>query len=103
MRQALLSYDPITRKRQVFHASRDGNEYGIETVYDVEPIMDAAKGEHAMIDERARWGDIERVASIPMPLYFELQEKGIVQDQKAFRRWLNDRDNSVFRTRPGRV
>lgn len=54
-------------------------------------------------DAPARWGDGQRVASIPMTVYWELKRTGIVDDQAALRRWLNDPDNRFFRTRPGAV
>jgi hypothetical protein len=50
-----------------------------------------------------RWGDGQRVASIPMTVYWELKRRGVLDDQTALRRWLNDPDNRFFRTRPGAV
>lgn len=44
-----------------------------------------------------------RVASIPLTVWMDLRRKGIVQDPKAFARWLNDPDNRAFRTAPGVV
>jgi hypothetical protein len=43
------------------------------------------------------------VASIPLPLYFDLKAKGIIDDQKKFKEWLNDSDNRHFRMRPGKI
>lgn len=100
----LLEYDPVTKTRRVFHASTDGEEFHVETVQDVAEIASDNKALHAMVDERAGWkGDMHRVASIPMNVYMDLQKRGIVDDPAAFRRWLNDSDNKVFRTRPGTV
>lgn len=47
--------------------------------------------------------NMHRVASIPLSLYFELSEKGILEDQKKMKAWLNDRDNMYFRTKAGRI
>jgi hypothetical protein len=33
----------------------------------------------------------------------DLKQKGIVNDPKRLRKWLNDRDNALFRTKLGRV
>lgn len=52
-------------------------------------------------DAPTRWGEGQRVASIPISVYAELAAKGITNDQAALRRWLNDPDNRHFRTRPG--
>ena len=59
------------------------------------------------------WGDnpIDRknkIASLPTEIINELNTKGImrgyyIMDQKAMKRWLNDPDNRVFRTRGGTV
>jgi hypothetical protein len=46
---------------------------------------------------------MDRVASIPMGVYMELDAKGIARDEKAFARWLDDPDQRAFRTRPGRL
>jgi hypothetical protein len=34
-------------------------------------------------------------------VYYELKRQGIADDPKALKKWLNDRDNQVFRTRAG--
>jgi hypothetical protein len=47
--------------------------------------------------------ELRRVASIPLVIYYELKRKGILNDRAAFKRWLNDRDNRVFRTTHERV
>jgi hypothetical protein len=36
-------------------------------------------------------------------VYYDLKRRGIIDDPAAFRAWMNDPDNRVFRTRPGRV
>ena len=38
-----------------------------------------------------------------MVLYYDLKEKGILDDPKALKKWLNDADNKAFRTREGTV
>jgi hypothetical protein len=86
-------YDPVTE------------ECHIETRKFVQDIIAVTKAEFASVDERARWKDGmgSKVASIPMCIYFELKERGILDDQKAMKAWLNNRDNMVFRTRPGKI
>jgi hypothetical protein len=59
------------------------------------------------------WGDnpIDRknkIASLPTEIINDLNAKGImrgyyIMDQKAMKRWLNDPENRVFRTRGGTV
>jgi hypothetical protein len=100
----LLEYDPAMKIKRIFHYDEVEDAFTIETQQDTTDVAEAAKHLHAGTDERARWkGDMHRVASIPMTIYAELEAKCITKDEKAFRAWLNDRDNSVFRTRPGKV
>jgi hypothetical protein len=70
---------------------------------DVTEIVEDNKHFMNATDERARYGEFDRVASIPIGVFMELRKKGIVQDRKAFARWLDDPDNKVFRTRPGKL
>lgn len=98
-----FSRDPFTGLERDFHYDPDTGDFHIETRQRVSSVLDANKAEFAAHDEHTPWGDGQKVASIPMGLYWELRAKGITKDQKAFRKWLNDPDNRFFRTRPGRV
>ena len=89
--------------QNIYHEDADGNTT-IETFQDVEAVVKEAQYKNNCFDERAPWkGDLHQVAEIPMTILMQLQKDGIMDDQKRFRKWLNDRDNRVFRTRPGRV
>jgi hypothetical protein len=104
MRSQLLEYDPVMKVKRIFHYDEVEDAFTIETQQDVEHVAEHAKGLKNLVDERAPWkGDMHQVASIPLTIWADLMAKGIAQDDKALRRWLNDRDNNVFRTRPGVV
>lgn len=109
MRKRLLDANPLTRTERWFHWDATGEEYAIETVQDIAPILEANAAEYAQTDEHAPWGDMRRVGSIPMSLYFELQRNGVIDpmgnfhDEKPILRFLQDRDNLKLRTRPGRL
>ena len=45
-----------------------------------------------------RFGDFAKVATIPNIKVDELMKKGIWQDRKLFKKWLNDPDNKCWRT-----
>jgi hypothetical protein len=84
----------------LFDHARD--EFTIQTQFTV-PVEEN-KLLYNLFDERTRWRDGgEVVARIPDTILLQLKRDGILDDQKKFRAWLNDRDNKVFRTRPGRV
>ena len=90
-------------QKQYWHDHDDGS-VTIETVQTVDAVAEDNKAVFNQFDERTNWkGDMHRVASIPMSIFYDLQRKGILNDPAAMKRWLNDPDNRVFRTRPGQV
>ena len=101
----ILDYYPLTKTTQWFHYDESTKQYALETVQDVGDIVEANKGKFNQVDERANWkGDQHHIASIPMSIYHKLAKiSNNFKDQRVIKRWLNDPDNKVFRTRPGRV
>ena len=93
-------------KQTLFH-SIDGSDV-LEVRQDVSQIIEQNKAQFNAIDERAKWGEFTKIASLPMVVIDDLNKKGImrgfaVMDQKRFKAFLNDPDNRFFRTRPGEV
>lgn len=84
-----------------FQYDADTDEAIISKEQDVSAIIEANKAEFN--DAPDRWGEWTKVGSIPLSVYYELERKGILQDQKALAAWLNDPDNRAFRTRPGTI
>ena len=101
----ILDYDPATGVTQWYHFDEITGDVGLETQQDVAAVIEGTKGAFNPVDERAPWkGDVHKVASVPMSIYHQLAKvSNNFKDQKAIRKWLNDSDNRVFRTRPGRV
>jgi hypothetical protein len=101
----VLDYDPATGITQWFHYDDATGDMGLETQQDVEAVIEGTKGAFDQTDERANWkGDVHKVASIPMVIYHELAKiSNNFKDQRVIRKWLNDKDNRVFRTRPGNL
>ena len=80
----------------------------IETSEDVTPWVEANKAEYNATDERAKWGDLTRIASVPDSIILEWNRLGFcrgyyITDQKALKAWLNDPANRAWRTRPGQI
>lgn len=109
-----LSYDPLTGISETFVFDEMTNQVTIESTQDVTAIIELNKAQFNNVDERARWSPDEqgpgvKVASLPMQVYFDLQQRGILPrmgkpgDKKKFMAWLNDPENRFFRTRPGTV
>jgi hypothetical protein len=99
----VLSFDPDTGIRELFYYDPDRDRFRIEAIQDVDDITDLNKAQHNEATDRGWKGDLNHVARIPLVLFYKLKKLGILNDQRAIKRWLNDKDNSVFRTRPGRV
>ena len=101
----MLSADPITKTRKVFHRDSSGDEYHIETQQDVTAIIERNKHLYNTFrsarEKHGEWGD--KYAEIPLSVWGDLLRRGIANDEKALRKWLNDRDQEAFRTRPGRL
>jgi len=103
----IFSQDLDTQTVQIAHDDGEGGLI-IETRQNVTPFLEQNKASYAQIDERARWGEFTKIASIPFAVIQELNKKGILKgfhivDQKAMKAWVNDPDNRFFRTRPGRI
>ena len=98
----VLDYDAATNTTEIFHFDPETEGFAIETHQEVEPIIEANKFLYNE-DTGSRHGDLTRVASIPLNIYWKLKQDGIIDDQKKFRAWLNDSSNRFFRTRGGRV
>jgi hypothetical protein len=86
-----------------FHYDEGTDQATIQTQQDVTAIIEENKQEYAQVDERARWGEWTRVASIPMSIYFQLKAEGKLDDEVYMKKWINDPDNKYFRTRSGQV
>jgi hypothetical protein len=110
MGRRFFDYDPHTGVTEWFHATDDGVGFRIEYTQDIEPIIEANKAAfNTFSSARESFGDgmtlngRSHVASIPAVIHAKLTREGIIRDPKALRRWLNDPDNAVFRTRPGHL
>ena len=103
--ERIFDIDPLTGITRIFRASEDGEKFTIETRMDVEPIIEQNKGRLTAESSKGRnWrGDMHRVASIPLHIYMDLKQRGILDDQKKLRAWLNDPSNRYFRTKGGIV
>lgn len=100
-----FDYDPLLGHTEYFHYDPETDGFAIETVADVEPLIEVNKYLHN--NAPLRWGEWSHVATLPSVIVTQLINEGIlagpgkVIDRDRFKKWLNDRDNRAFRTRPG--
>lgn len=99
MSERFFSHDEFSGVTTYFIYDEDGDKAIFRKEFDAEPLVEANR--ILFNDAPTRWGEGQLVASIPIALYWDLKAKGIIDDQTAFKRWLNDPDNRFFRTRPG--
>ena len=99
----LFDVDPLTGTVQWFHWDEQskGKEMIIQTQQRTDEIIETNKIDYN--EAGSRWGDGQMVARLPLTIWGDLKKRGIIDDKKALRKWLNDPDNAVFRTRPGRI
>ncbi len=71
----------------------------IETVQDCSPILDMTKE----MREQTPGKDLRHVACIPMYFIDKAYKEGWLHDKKKWRAFLNNPDNKMFRTWPGRL
>lgn len=103
MDKRLLDYDPYLGITEYFYYDDSSDTFTIQYQQDPTQIIEQNKGQYNATDERARWGEWSKVATIPISIWADLNQKGITRDKAAFKRWLNNPDNQFFRTRPGKV
>jgi hypothetical protein len=97
----LIDRDPVTGVETWFHFDEADESFTLEDRQsDVTPILESNKTD--LVAARSDWkGDMHRVACIPLTLLHDLKKKGILDDAKAFKRWLADPENRHFRTKGG--
>lgn len=102
-----LSYDPMSGIKTDFTYEAGetlaDDSFVISTSQDVSKIIEVNKRSANAVDRRDKWGEFSKVASIPLSIYYDLKKQGIIDDEQRFKRWLNDGDNKLFRTRGGTI
>ena len=95
-------------RTQTVHADDDGGII-IETKQDVSDIIEANKAQLEFDKQRSgHLNELHHVARIPFTVIDDLNKKGIMRgfnvvDDVGFARWLNDPENTVWKTYRGTV
>lgn len=99
----LLSDDPAVGIRKWYMMLDNGNQV-IKTEYYAWEAVKAANKADYNASLGKRWGEGQRTASIPLPMFYKfLGEASRQKDEKYISRWLNDPDHRAFRTFHGKV
>lgn len=98
----IITADTLARRKQEMVFQSDGSIV-LNTKFDVEPVMLESEFERNHLWAGNFKGSPElrmlKGASIPMTLWLQLREKGILKDRNALRRWLAD--HPKFKTTDG--
>lgn len=97
----VVDHDPLSGTTTYWHYDGATEETTVENVEDVEPLIEVNKARYNA--DYKPGSEFRLVASIPNTVMDDLYRKGIAQDPERFKKWLNDRENLVFRCRPGRI
>ncbi|MBN7809108.1 hypothetical protein JZX86_27700 [Agrobacterium rosae] len=78
--------------------TRSGNQV-IEDTYhkNFQSLLDENQAEANAFSRSGKLGENVKLASVPMSVHMDMQAKGILDDEKAFARFLNDPDFAKFR------
>lgn len=93
----LLSYDSLTGTRQNFHVTSD-QKLVFETTCNIDSIAERAQAERNESSRTQKSGDMVKVASLPMMVYLDLKQRGILDDRPAMRKWLASEEAQPYRT-----
>ena len=93
-----LAYDSLTGTRQQMHFTTD-NKIVLETTVEIDEIAERNKAIRNEISRTEKLPDgIVKLPSIPMVLYMELRQRGILGDKAALRKWLASDEAAPYRT-----
>jgi hypothetical protein len=97
-----MEQDIASNTRSLFHYDHTDDTFVLRDEQDATALVEENKERYNTAP--TGWDRFQNhVANIPMVVWNDLVRRGIAYDEKRFRAWLDDRDNMLFRTRPGRL
>jgi hypothetical protein len=92
-----LAYDSLTGTLQKMHITSD-QKLVFETTCEIDTIAERARAEMNETSRTQKSGDMVKVASLPMMVYLDLKQRGILDDRPAMRKWLSSEEAQPYRT-----
>jgi len=102
----LFDEDPLTSQKRFFEMEDGSDQFKIITETTLDPILQGALDSRNAINDKSstKWkADMHHVALLPMTIWQDLVNKGIMFNLPELSKWLNRAENKVFRTKLGRV
>lgn len=102
--ERLFDEDPLTGIRTTFVMEHGADDFKLVREQYLDPQLQNNL-EQRNHREQTWKGDIHHCARIPNVVLEDFKRRGIdlINDQDELQKWLNDPDNSMFRTRQGKV
>lgn len=87
---------------RVLHYDKDNinGDFAIETIEDVEPIIESVK---VLKDVQDNKSAMRHVARVPVTIVEQAFREGWLHDQDRWNKWLSDPDNKAFRVWEGNL
>lgn len=98
LEKRLFSTDPFLGQTKWWYYDDVTDEAWIETVFDTQAYGESS-AELRKESHGTKFGDMARVAQIPMALYWRLKKQHVFEDQRAFRRWFQSDEAAPFKVR----
>lgn len=99
----LLDRDPTTGKEVWYHYDEVDGSFTLETRENLGGMVEVVKNLASAADDAGHSRDGRLAAIYPMTMWYKLKKDGVLDDQKAYRRWLNDPENRGWRVWQGKV
>ncbi len=96
----IFKKDPETQTETWHHYDPDTDKVTLEVRQVVDHIAESNEAERNSYSSFDKFGEMRKVASIPLNVYYDLKRKGIIDDPAEFKKWLNSSENKIFRTFP---
>jgi hypothetical protein len=77
----------------------EGDKFVLNTKQDIAPVIEHAK----FLKSKPPGKNFRHVAEIPLVIYHQAVREGWSEDQNAWKRFLNNPDNKLFRSWEGKV
>lgn len=101
--ERVLAISPATGIQSTWYEDPVTGDVAVVSRQDVEPILAENARIRAGFEKHTPFGELQLMRRVPLNVWMEWQRLGIVDDEVAYRKVLNDFDNAKMQIHPGRV
>jgi hypothetical protein len=92
-----LGHDAYTGTTTKMHMEHDGTMRIVDE-FNLDAVAEMNKAQRNDVSKTTKSGDMVHVARLPMQVYLDLQQRGIIRDKSAMKRWLASDEALPYRT-----